>query len=302
VAGISIIVLYAIYKIKSGVMDVGMIAVLFQYANRFYSPIKNITQYYQTIQAGIVSAKRINDFFDLHNEENKAVNMPNEEYTKKEKIVFNNVSLDINNQPIINNFNLECSKGDLVLIKGHSGCGKTSLLRIILGFYPVENKKVYIYGRDINSFDKHTLREKLAYASQHVFLHNDSILNNVIYPEKQHCKKRDEITEILDGLNLSKKNIYEATGEEGKNLSGGERSRIAFARALIRDADIMVLDEITAGLDKENEDLIIETLSQIKGEKTIFFVSHSNNQRLFEIADAVVEIKKKCEEDQREAI
>ena len=181
-------------------------------------------------------------------------------------------------------------KGDtIVLIRVNSGCGKTSLLRILLGFYPIENDKIYLNGRDINSFDKHTLRENISYASQSVFLKNDSILNNIIYPDNKYHSV-NEIHEILDALNLNYKNVNEIIGEEGKNLSGGERGRIAFARALKKQAGIIILDEITAALDKKNEDLIIDALVKTKKDRRmIFIVSHSNNLNLLKIADKVID-------------
>jgi len=303
IIGVSIIILYAITKINYGIMQIGMIAVLVEYANKFYSPIKNITQYYQTIQAGIVSAKRINEFFNMQEEINTPIEMIDmKQQYPKNKMIFNNISLNINNQNIIDNFSFDCFQGDLILIKGNSGCGKTSLIRILMGFYPIEDKKIYINGRDINSFDKRTLREKISYASQHVFLQNDSILNNITYPQQQCCSKENEIVNLLNKLNLSYKDTNEITGEEGRNLSGGERGRIAFARALMKKADILFLDEITAALDTENEDLVIEILKQIKEEgRTIFFISHSNNEKLLKIADKIINFQDKFIECQREA-
>ena len=289
VAGISIVVLYAIYKVNYGLIQIGMIAVLIDYSNRFYHPIRNIAQYYQTIQAGIVSAKRISDFFDMQEEQDLPREIVDHKEYLKDKIVFDNVSLTINDNKIIENFSFFCCTGDIVLIRVNSGCGKTSLLRILLGFYPIENDKIYLNGRDINSFDKHTLRENISYASQSVFLKNDSILNNIIYPDNKYHSV-NEIHEILDTLNLNYKNVNEIIGEEGKNLSGGERGRIAFARALKKQAGIIILDEITAALDKKNEDLIIDALVKTKKDRRmIFIVSHSNNLNLLKIADKVID-------------
>ena len=114
VAGISIVVLYAIYKVNYGLIQIGMIAVLIDYSNRFYHPIRNIAQYYQTIQAGIVSAKRISDFFDMQEEQDLPREIVDHKEYLKDKIVFDNVSLTINDNKIIENFSFFCCTGDIV--------------------------------------------------------------------------------------------------------------------------------------------------------------------------------------------
>lgn len=300
VIGTSIILLYAIYKIKVGNMTIGMITILFQYTSRFYSPIRNITQYYQTIQAGIVSIQRISDIFKIEEEHNISLSGCESYNNEDEKIIFKNLSIAINDKNIFSDFSFECSRGDLVLIKGASGSGKTSLLRVFLGFYPIKNDQVYILGRDINSFNKKSLRKQIAYASQNIFLHNDSILNNIIYPNEQGNTRKDELECILKKLNLGTKNVDDMVDEDGKSLSGGEKVRIGFARAIAKGADIMILDEITSGIDSKTENLIIDILNKMKGYKTIFLVTHSNNQRLVKLADKVVNFGEIINQERRE--
>lgn len=294
--GTAMILIYAIFQIKNGSMALGMIAVLFEYTNRFYSPVRNISKYYQTIQTGIVSIKRIRQFLELPEEtinllSNKLNTGVKYNWNNCQEILLDNVSLRIGERNVLEGFNLRCAPGELILLKGPSGSGKTSILRILLGFYQLDSGIVSIGGRNIENISKLELRKMISYSSQNVFLNNDSLCNNLLYPENEI---KVNLTKCIEMINLRHKKLDEAAGEDGKNLSGGEKARLAFARALLRNTGILILDEVTAGLDSENENIIMSILNDLKGKKTILLASHSCNQLLLNIADKVVELKAPC--------
>jgi len=288
--GFTAILLYTVTKVISGALQIGMLPILIDYVNKFYNPVRNIAQYYQTIQRGIVSADRIIDFFKL-NEENTLSTVQKPHIAHSDFLISaQNLSIYANGKMIVKNLNFKCKKGELILLRGESGCGKTSLLRAIMGLYPVENSQLFIMNNDINSLSKTELRKKISYASQNIFLHNTTLHENISYPDKEHLNS-ELIHKTLNDLHLEKFQPDYLVGEEGKNLSGGEKARVSFARALLRNTEILILDEATSALDESNASTIINILHKHKKEgKTIFFATHSNNKALLDFSDQIITI------------
>lgn len=281
--GLTLVLIYVIKKILINSLQVGLIPVLFDYTNRFYSPIRNIAMYYQTIQRGIASAKRISDF--LNNPE-EAVRIDSDDnlLVEDQKIIAKNMSLVIDGKTIFNDISFKCTKGDLVLVKGESGSGKTSFLRVLMGLYPIEKSQLFVFGRDISLADISKIRANIVYSGQSVFLHNKSISENILYPNSIASEK--ELNEILIKLNLDKFQPDFEIKEEGKNISDGEKCRLSFARVLVHTAEIIILDEATSSLDNENTENIIQICSDLKARgKIIFFATHCNNKSLDHLVD-----------------
>jgi len=290
-AGFTVILFYTVSKVISGALQIGMIPVLIDYVNKFYSPVRNISQYYQTLQRGIASSGRIVEFFNLYEEELPAGEIKNDSKGADIVVSAQNLSVVVNNKTLVRNINFECSKGELILVKGESGSGKTSLLRALMGFYPVEKSQLFIMGNDINSYSKRELRKKISYSGQNVFLHNTTLEENVAYPDEKH-EESEVIHDTLHTLKLNKVDHSYTVGEEGKRLSGGEKARISFARSIIKNRDIIILDEATAALDHSNAETIINILSEQKQRgKVIFFATHSNHEALIRCSDQIVTIE-----------
>lgn len=291
IMGTTGVIVYAAGKIMQGTLPIGMLAVLMDYTNKFFAPVRNMANYYQTIQIGIASAKRINSFFDGEEENDAPAPLPQKNGSASvEPISVNGLSLSLKGKEVIKNLSFSCKQGELILIKGQSGCGKTSLLRTVMGFYPVENGRIMIFGKDINSYPKNELRNTLSYAGQNVFLHDDTLMNNILYPNSSDEAPKDT-KHLLNRLRLGKLEQIKSAGEEGKNLSGGERGRINFLRAVLRSSPILILDEITSALDSLNADMVISMLGELKKEgKTILFVSHMQHSKLESTVDRIIEI------------
>lgn len=286
--GTSLVLFYAIWSIQKGEMELGVTAVLLQYCVKFYSPIRNFSRHYQSIQRGITAGQKICDFLRLREETSSphpvCFDKPHSE------IRFENVSLNIDGREILKNFSFHSYRGELIVIKGPSGSGKSTLLRILAGLYTHYTGNIYIDNVNLREIPLKELRDRLGISSQKVFLHNMSLRENIYYPKRAE----NGADTWLHKVGLHHKDPEEKAGEEGKNLSGGERVRMGFARALVRNSNILLLDEITSGLDIENENRMIDILKDLKGKKSVFFISHSENSYLTEIADRVIDIKTHC--------
>ena len=203
------------------------------------------------------------------------------------KIIFNRV-LKIDNisytypnkkNPVIKNFSLEVKKGDFIGIVGESGKGKSTLLDIIMGFLKPSSGSILVDG--VNLKDNTLAWQKsIGYVSQLTHLLDESIKNNIAFgiPEEQIDNKKLEDAakkaQIYNFISSLKSEFDTQVGERGINLSGGQIQRIGIARELYRDPDILLLDEATSSLDIEKQNEFMKCLNDLRGKKTIIFVSH----------------------------
>lgn len=192
-------------------------------------------------------------------------------------------------EDVLCNFSLEVKKGECVAITGASGCGKTTLSKLLLGLYPLGEGDIRVNGMSMRESDLADLRRQIAYVPQEPYLFQGSIAENIRMGRPYATEKEIEeaakqahahefIMEFLEG--------YDTTvGERGNNLSGGQRQRIAIARAILKDTSIILLDEATSALDNESEQAVNEALRNLQGQKTILMIAHRPST--IELADRV---------------
>ena len=181
-------------------------------------------------------------------------------------------------EDVLCNFSLEVKKGECVAITGASGCGKTTLSKLLLGLYPLGEGDIRVNGMSMRECDLASLRRQIAYVPQEPYLFQGSIAENIrmgrpeateeeIEEAAKQAHAHEFIMEVPDG--------YDTTvGERGNNLSGGQRQRIAIARAILKDTSIILLDEATSALDNESEQAVNEALRNLQGQKTILMIAH----------------------------
>ncbi|MEO0293924.1 MAG: ABC transporter ATP-binding protein [candidate division WOR-3 bacterium] len=194
-------------------------------------------------------------------------------------IKFNNVSFSYgDNKFALRNINLEVRKGETIAIVGPSGAGKSTLVQLIPRFFDPKEGKIEIDGKDIREYTLSSLRSKIGMVTQEPILFNDSIRNNIKYGKID--AKEEEIYEVLKKSHLEHfvKSLPEGldtfVGEKGGRISGGEKQRIAIARALLKNAPILILDEATSSLDAESERLIQEAMKELLYGKTALIIAH----------------------------
>jgi len=240
-------------------------------------PIKKITSSNLKLQAALAAIERLRDVLNIPTERTKQ-GLQMETFTNS--IRFENISFmypdgDVN---ALDDINLEVKKGEIVALVGSSGSGKTTLVNMIPRFFDATQGRIIIDGMDIKEISLKSLRDNIALVSQDMFLFNDTISANIM------CGKRtaseadvinsakaayayDFITKQQDGFNT-------ILGERGARLSGGEKQRITIARAIIKNAPILILDEATSSLDSESEIAVQKALGELMVNKTTFVIAH----------------------------
>lgn len=179
---------------------------------------------------------------------------------------------------LLHNFSMNINKGECIAITGQSGCGKSTISKLLLGLYKVENGMIWIGGQPYLKINNMEIRQKIAYVPQEPYLFNDSIKENIrigkLNATDEEIENAAKIAHAHEFI-MKFENGYETmVGERGNKLSGGERQRIAIARAIIKDAPIILLDEATSALDNESEQFVNESLKSLINKKTIIMIAH----------------------------
>ncbi len=258
----------------------------------FYSVITSISlvglgQISSQIQSLKSSCVRIFYLLDIKSEITESANAIEIPKNQIDEIIFENVNFaysESKEKLILQNFNLEIKKGQKILIFGESGIGKTTIFNVLLRFYDIDFGNIFINKINIKNIKLESLRKNFSYNLQENFIFSGTILQNIKYANQEISKK--EIQEIIDSykvfefINNFKDGLETEIGEKGAKLSGGQRQRIAILRTFIKDSDIILLDEPTSNLDKENEDEIYDFINKFCASKTLIMISHKNPAKI----------------------
>ncbi len=250
----------------------GTLVSLLQLVNYFETPFTSLSRVLNKYYAFKVSDKRIKEIFALKEEEQNLLDVD------FKQIVFDNVSFDYDKQ-VIKNLSFVVNKNDLVAIKGRSGIGKSTIINLLLGFIKPKEGEIYIIDKDNNKINVGAnTRSLFSYVPQEVIMFSGSIRENISLFVKN--KTEEEINEALklsciyDEIMAMPKKLDNVLTERGQGLSLGQIQRILIAIAILKDNDVLLLDEFTSALDKEVEAKIVNNL--LKLHKTIIMISHRN--------------------------
>ena len=207
--------------------------------------------------------------------------------------VVRDVTFAYDEEKILDHYSLKPEQGKITGIHGPSGCGKSTLLKLLMRFWDVQGGSVSVDGADVRTIATKRLREMESYVTQETYIFHDSIANNIAIgkpgasrEEIEEAAKKASIHEFIKGL----PDGYDTkAGELGDTLSSGEKQRIGIARAFLHDAPLLLLDEPTSNLDSLNEGIILKSLRETAGKKTVILVSH--RQSTMRAADRVVEME-----------
>ncbi len=275
--GTSLVILFGLYYINIGAMTVGdffsfMAALVF-----FYRPLRDLNGVNNTVQDGVAAAKRIFELLDTEPEIKSrpgALTAPRDFKT----VEFRNLSFKYEDEMVLRNINLTVHAGETLAIVGKSGGGKTTLVNLIPRFYDVTEGSILIDGIDIRDLSIDSLRMLTAIVTQQTYLFNDTVRNNIAYGDT--ARAFDDIVraaqsayahEFIIGLPEGYDTLI---GESGVKLSGGQRQRIAIARALLKDAPMLILDEATSSLDTQSEREVQKALDRLMTGRTSFVIAH----------------------------
>lgn len=271
------ILLYGNLKVFAGEMTIGALNQFNSYATIIYEPMMQITVIPRNISAFLTSLGKI---FEILEEEPEVadIGLPID-ITIEGDISIRNVTFGYDSyNPVLENINLEVKQGEMIGIVGHSGCGKTTLINLLMRLYDVTEGAILIDDVNIKDISQNALRSQIGVVLQETHLFSGSIRDNIRYSKPlatneeviqaaRLANAHDFIINLPEGYNTM-------VGEKGFSLSGGERQRIAIARALIHDPRILILDEATAALDTETEKLIQDAINKLTKGRTTFSIAH----------------------------
>ena len=242
-----------------------------------YDPMRKIIKCYNNLQEAAAGATRIFEILDLGPEQ---TDLPDAESLDevRQGVRFDDVSFAYDDEPVLQHISFEVKKGETVALVGRSGAGKSTLMDLVLRFYAPQQGAISIDGRELRAIRRESLLDRVAVVAQQTFLFNRSVAENIRYGRRDATEE-----EVHDAARAA--NIHEfiaslpegydtAVGEFGVKLSGGQRQRIAIARALLKNADILILDEAMAGLDAESENLVRQALFRLMQARTTFVITH----------------------------
>ncbi|HHL39676.1 MAG TPA: ABC transporter ATP-binding protein [Deltaproteobacteria bacterium] len=275
-AGFAVTIWYATYRIASGTLTPEAFMSFCAAVLMLYQPVKALNGVNLNIQNGLAAAQRVFEVLDTERE-------PSGEGVKlrgvERAVVFDDVSFSYGpGKPVLRDVNLVVEKGEMIAIVGGSGAGKTTLVNLIPRFYDVTGGAVRIDGRDIRELDLGALRSLIAIVSQQVVLFNDTLGRNIAYGDPS--RSREEVVEAARAANIhdfaaSLPDGYDTIiGEGGVRLSGGEKQRVSIARAILKNAPILILDEATSALDTESELEVQKGLDNLMRGRTSFVIAH----------------------------
>lgn len=239
-------------------------------------PLKTLSSISAVIQRGLAGAESVFNLLDRPVEDQSGETLSG---PVKGDIDFEHVSYAYRNGPnVLNDINLTVSAGQTVALVGHSGSGKTTLASLIPRFYQITKGKITIDGYDINTLSLRSLRQQLSLVNQHVTLFNDSLANNIAYANpsvsRESIIKAAKMAYAHDFIKDLPNGYDTLVGENGLLLSGGQRQRLAIARAILKDAPILILDEATSALDSESEQFIQKALERVMQTRTTLVIAH----------------------------
>ena len=271
---------YARTQIKTGSMTAGQFTSFVIALLMMYEPLKRLTGIHNIFQQAIGASQKVFEYLDHAvdiGEKPAAGKLPKFE----KSILYDNVSFHYPSSEHglqVDSITLEVKAGEVVALVGPSGAGKSTTVSLLPRFYDVTDGSVLIDGRDIRDFTLASLREKIGLVAQDTFLFNDTIANNISYgrPEiSRDAIRRAAQTALADEFIEVLPNGYDTPiGERGIKLSGGQRQRLAIARALLKDAPILILDEATSHLDSESEMLVQRALANLMAGRTVIVIAH----------------------------
>ncbi|MBN2554467.1 MAG: ABC transporter ATP-binding protein [Anaerolineales bacterium] len=270
--------------ISSGQLELGALWAIIHLQSNTSFMFSNFGQFLTRIQTSLAGAARIFEVLDSPVEAalpalSDPAPLPDSRASVRiEKLSFSYNRDDREDSPVLKDINLNVQQGQIAALVGPSGGGKSTLLKLLMGFYPIDRGTILLGNSSLQQIPMPELRERIAYVPQNAYLFDDTIMENIRYGKLEagdqaifESARRAQAHEFI----LEQPEGYDTrVGERGAKLSGGQRQRIAIARAMLKDAPILLLDEATSALDSESELLVQQALNRLMQGRTTLVVAH----------------------------
>jgi len=278
---IAILILIGREYIKHRVFTEGIFLAFIVSVFKLYEPVRKFAQFNNNFQQALGASSAIFDFLDAQDEVTEkpgAIVLPPFHQGIRFEHVYFSYKTEKNHREVLHDISFTVAPGEVVAIVGSSGSGKTTLVHLLPRFFDVTHGRLLIDGHDVRDLKVASLRSEIAIVTQDTILFNDTVRNNIAYG--QPTIPRDKIEEaaraaLAHDFILGLPNGYDTLiGERGLRLSGGERQRLSIARAILKNAPILILDEATSALDTESEALVQSALQNLMAGRTVFVIAH----------------------------
>jgi ATP-binding cassette subfamily B protein len=274
----ALVILYGGFKVIDGAMSVGTVLTFALAVQRFFDPIRDLVLQYTQLQRSMAGGERIFEVLDTEPEIQDApdaVDLPD----VRGEVTFEHVGFRYTpDVPVLDDFNLEVKPGETVALVGQTGAGKTTITALVARFYDVTSGRILIDGHDLREIKRQTLAHRMGLVLQEPFLFSGTVFENIAYGRAEATQEQVEQAARAVGAHdfiIRLEQGYETMlHERGQNLSVGQRQLISFARAVLADPRILILDEATAYVDTRTEAVIQRALSQLLRNRTSFVIAH----------------------------
>jgi len=259
----------------NGQITIGSMITFYVVLNYFLSPLRNLIELQPKIQTALVAAERANDILEFPVEEEAE----EKNISLKGDIIFDKISFRYGYRELtIDNLSIKIKQGSKVAIIGESGSGKTTLMKLLMSFHTPETGDIYINNKKLSTYSPKSVRDRITYVPQNVFFFSNTIKNNLIMGNTSITDEQIEtackLAKADDFIRELPMGYETVLSENASNLSGGQRQRLAIARALLKQPDIMILDEATSNLDTVTEASIKTTIFSATKDVTTFIIAH----------------------------
>lgn len=263
----------------------GLIYAFIQYVNQLFQPLIDVTQNFATLQTSTVSAARVFEMMDRTDYEPKQAGYLNE--IERGDIRFEHVSFSYDGKrDVLKDISFEVKNGETIAFVGHTGSGKSSIINLFMRFYEFDRGRILIDGNDIKDYSQEALRKSIGLVLQEPFLYHGTIASNIrMYHEEltdEEIRQAAAFVDVADFIEGLPGGYDHSVTERGSTLSTGQRQLLAFARTIAAQPKILILDEATANIDQETEEMIQNSLKKMRQGRTTIAIAH----RLSTIQDA----------------
>jgi ATP-binding cassette, subfamily B, bacterial MsbA len=282
VVGIALLLLLGRGRIAHNQMTPGVFVAFITAVFSLYNPVRKFALFYNNFQQALGASSEIFKFMDLEDdvrEKPRAKPLPKfSESVRFEQVSFAYANEGEESHAVLHDINLEVRRGEVLAVVGSSGAGKSTLVHLIPRFFDVTSGRILIDGQDIRDVTLSSLRSQIGIVTQETVLFNDTVRNNIAYGQPQVPQKEVEgaarAALAHDFIVCLPAGYDTVIGERGVRLSGGERQRLAIARAILKNAPVLILDEATSALDSESEALVQSALHNLMSGRTVFVIAH----------------------------